>query len=840
MYKKDLPHLVISKSPSVSNYMTTQPGRGKTKIPARNNRIAHGERLKRKFESIRQEFEQVNIQREAISFTDVDGIKVEFRSKADYDLIAKSLEDIRRGIRLLNIQYCTEGEHSYTKAVIFIPSDKIQDFLTKLEDYLNTEKDKNGKPSNANLVNSIEDIKLALLDSFWNDKAELIPSDENLDWCEIWLRVDNKDDNAEVNFFNICSSLNIEYKEDQVLFFPERKVVLVKTNKEGLTTLIRHSSRIAEIRLVKETASFWLVAPPSEQADWAENLVNRLSVKDDSDVAVCVLDTGVNNGHALLSDIIKNQHCFSVKPEWAHSDTNGHGTLMCGTVTYGDLQKCLESQNEVSILHSVESVKLIRNPGSENDKDSYGKLTENGVYYAEIEAPEKKRIICLAITSDKCEDGRPSSWSGSIDKISSGMEDEDKNRRLFIISAGNIRDEESWKAYPDSNISCQIQDPAQAWNALTVGAYTEKDLIADPIFNNYTPLANKGELSPYSSTSLSWKKEWPIKPEIVMEGGNIAKETSEASFECIDDLSLLSLSHQTTRRQFDSTYATSAATAQASWMAAQIQLRYPHFWPETIRALMVHSAEWTEQLQQQFYDQTKTKKDNYKQLLRICGYGVPNINKAIHSASNNLTLISENIIQPYFKPEGSNKPKTKDMHLHEFPWPSEVLRSLPSEAKIKLKITLSYFIEPSPGNIGWKDKYRYQSHALRFAINKPLDTKEEFLKRINKLAAEEEKDDDNQQESSSQSIKWKLGPKSHTAGSIHSDTWEGYASELANCNLIAIYPVIGWWKERSHLKRWSDDTRYSLIVSLETPKTEIDLYTPVEIALKTPIQIPSN
>ena len=137
-----------------------------------------------------------------------------------------------------------------------------------------------------------------------------------------------------------------------------------------------------------------------------------------------------------------------------------------------------------------------------------------------------------------------------------------------------MTDQEEWKSYPDSNCSNAVHDPAQSWNALTVGSYTNKDLITDPKLDGYEPVAKKGELSPFSTTSLTWEKKWPVKPDIVLEGGNIA--TNNAGFETVpENLSLLSLSHKPQERQFEMIHATSAAAAQASWMASQIQAQYP-------------------------------------------------------------------------------------------------------------------------------------------------------------------------------------------------------------------------------------------------------------------------
>lgn len=169
--------------------------------------------------------------------------------------------------------------------------------------------------------------------------------------------------------------------------------------------------------------------------------------------------------------------------------------------------------------------------------------------------------------------------------------------------------------------------------------------------------------------------------------------------------------------------ATSCATAKASWFCSQIYARYPNLSPETIRGLVVHSANWNNTMRNQFWDSNKTAKDNYKILLRTFGYGVPDLNTALYSARNSLTLIAEEVITPYYR-VGSGKPKTKDMHIIELPWPQEVLLSLPPETILNLRVTLSYFIEPAPGQLAWKERYCYQSHALRFALNLPGDNKE--------------------------------------------------------------------------------------------------------------------
>lgn len=90
--------------------------------------------------------------------------------------------------------------------------------------------------------------------------------------------------------------------------------------------------------------------------------------------------------------------------------------------------------------------------------------------------------------------GRPSSWSSKLDSLAADADNGGEFPRLFVQSAGNIRDNNSWLLYPDSLSTNLIHDPGQAWNALTVGACTNK---VDTGPTDYLPIAKVGGLSPF-------------------------------------------------------------------------------------------------------------------------------------------------------------------------------------------------------------------------------------------------------------------------------------------------------------------------------------------------------
>ena len=183
-----------------------------------------------------------------------------------------------------------------------------------------------------------------------------------------------------------------------------------------------------------------------------------------------------------------------------------------------------------------------------------------------------------------------------------------------------------------------------------------------------------------------------------------------------DDLQLLTTAHDfVVRRPFTTFGDTSAAAALAARFAAIVWAKYPRLTPEAIRALMIHSAEWTPAMLARFRDAQGVV--DYRNLLRCFGYGVPNLRRLLSSLDNSLTLVAESEIQPFFREDG--RIKTREMRPHALPWPTEALTAIPNAA-VTMRVTLSYFVEPSPGARGWTPRYGYQSHGLRFAVRNPL------------------------------------------------------------------------------------------------------------------------
>lgn len=819
--RERLPHILIRDTATANRY--TRPARpitSRSNFPQRN-RQSHAEQLLDQLASIQEEESNVVSQQKAIGLDAGWGLYISFESEPEFDLKFGSLEFQRSGIELCAIK---QSERK-TMATVFVPEGKLSYFLKKISQYKdeNTPKD---NPRHKDLIEGISAIKLAALEALWTDDPELFPDADDGIWWEVWLRHSDKVD-YEAFLRQHADQMGLTVSNEAIHFL-DRTVLLVRATREQIAHSIHLLGAVAELRRAKETADFYTGMDRVQQQEWIDDALERLTPPPEDAPSVCILDTGVTEQHPLLQPAANSSDMHTYNPAWGTDDRYGHGTPMAGLAIYGDLTELLSSDEAIELTHRLESVKVTPNPDHHTDRLLYGAITRESISRVEITS-DRQRVYAMAVTAtDDRDRGKPSSWSAAIDALSSGYEDE--QQRLIILSVGNTDPQERHR-HPDSNMTDAIHDPGQAWNALTVGAFTEKVLLDTEKYPGWQPVATSGDLAPSSCTSMEWgKTAWPVKPDIVMEGGNMAISPEDGTADYIDDaLQLLSTGHQfALGKQLISFGDTSAATAQAAHMAAMVQAQYPDYWPETLRALLVHSAQWTETMKSHF--NPLNLQDHYRRLLRYCGYGTPNEEELFWSTHSALTLIAQDNIQPFFKDK--DRIKTRDINLHRIPWPADVLREL-GETPVEMRVTLSYFVEPNPGERGWANKYRYASHGLRFDVKRPLENIESFQQRINQQARDEEYNRPATPDSGS----WTLGERLRSLGSIHSDTWHGTAIELADRGHVAVYPVLGWWKERPNLQRWGRQARYALIVSIRTPDVETDIYTPVANQIGIPVEV---
>ncbi|MDG0853439.1 S8 family peptidase [Roseateles puraquae] len=641
------PHLFPQGTCSVEGYTAKPIGGGaKPTVPAKD-RQQHAGALRAQLAQVATAQQQRVAEQAEAGVQSAIGIQVEFESEQGVAMAAASLARDHRGIELMNVRH----QGAQILATVFVPQGKLSHFENLITEYVDGKTSKNGTPlDHQALVDAISALRVATFDSLWTDDVAALPdtADQAI-WWEAWLPLGGHAERTLADFRKVTGMAGLRVS-DRVLHFPERMVAQVHGTKHQFLQSPLVLNMIAELRRAKTTAEFFANLPLGEQADWQDDLLQRLVPEPTGNAYVTLLDTGVNHGHPLLAPFVADEDRHAIEPAWGPDDANGHGSELAGLALLGDLTAALAENAPLVVPHRLESVKVLRGPG-DNEGESFGAITAEAVARVEITDVERRRVFAMAVSSTDGRDrGRPSSWSAEVDRLACDYEGQGATRRLFVLSAGNTNDSAAWAAYPHSLSTSSIHDPGQAWNALTVGAYSEMTTISADA-PAYQPIACAGGLSPYTTTSATWQQGWPYKPDIVMEGGNAAIEASGFT-SSMDSLSLLTTGHEPHERLFALSWATSASTGLAAGMCARIAASYPSFWPETVRGLMVHSARWTPPMLDTYTPGGQRNQATMRQLLRHCGYGVPSLKRALYSASNSLTMIVQDLIQPYHKVDG--------------------------------------------------------------------------------------------------------------------------------------------------------------------------------------------
>ena len=745
------------------------------------------------------------------------------------------------GAALLAVQPATE--HQAERALLWMPFDAVRSFFRKLDQYATQETSK-GDPRNAELIANIVNLRLATLRELWQEGEEFPVGGEG--WWEVWLtrgRNDEPDPTAAIA--RAATELPGIRFVPPTLVFPERTIPLIRASPTSLGALLTTSVVIAELRRPRLSAEL-LDADQELQRDFARDLAARVVPADPDAPAVCLLDTGISAEHPLLRD-----NCDSVLSALQSTETSadryGHGTAMGGIALYGDLNDALSNNKRIWLRNRIESVKILRSGNNDDTPpEQYGTVTASAAAAIEVERIRRRVFAMPVTTQEPCPRGHASSWSATVDALAVGTDVETHNNgqriefldvpdltapRLIAVSAGNIwpyskEPKESPLALSDAS---PLKDPAQAWNALTVGAYTRltnwpQDPSIQDQLQGWQLLAQPGDLSPLSRTSVPYRNQ-PLKPDIVCEGGNLLIDPAGNQPDTFSSLGVPTTRSLGIDRPslLTSVHGTSPATAEAAHLAALIMERYPNLWPETVRGLLVHAARWTRTMWKNI-EEADTKRARRK-LLQRYGWGVPAEERALAGASSSVTMIVQEELQPFMR--NGNSIAYHGMRLHHLPWPTSQLQALGSE-HIRMRVTLSYFVEPNPSGLNWNNNSRYPSHQLRFDVKRPTESVTAFTGWVSNRAQQPDEEEPQLPESrDSDKRDWLVGTQERHRGSLHVDQWTGTAADVADSNVIAVRPTTGWWKENNRRDRAELTVRYALLVSLETTTVDADIYTPI-------------
>ncbi|MGC5796156.1 S8 family peptidase [Sphingomonas sp. NFX23] len=800
---------ILLRNIGVASKSFKSPDTGRSpQPPPPHDRKAHARRLKGNLSALRADLQAYADSQRRFGVPDANlGRPITLVSRVDTQLAPGKGNVDSKDKSILGVRRrWTDGAGPRVEARMFVTEAGLDRLIGQLEGYAAwRETDPGNRPANFWLFAGAEEFSPSSIEDYWNDLQENLPrASADAEW-EVWTR-----NSMERPFEAAIADAGLEV-QGTVTRFVDTNVRNVIGTRRQLMRLIEESAAVVELRGASSFVAHDMDLPPDLRRAQVMELAGRIvAAKSDSPV-VTVLDTGVNRANPLLSASLPQNRCHVARSGWDRFDSNGHGTKMAGVALFGDLAVALAGSGPVQPGIGLESVTVSApgNPAKLPARDALRKAIEI------VEVQPRRRVYCLAATAvGEAEDGRPTSTSATLDSLAFNGGD---TTRLFVAAVGNVTTSASnpyrVMHYAMNNEDHGIQSPAQALNALSVGAVTSK-------CSTTNLLAASGGLSPTSRTAQAWQVSHPRKPDIVMEGGNhFIAAGGRTSIPHVPDM-VVTTSRDVVNRPITVTGETSAATAAASRLAALTLAEYPEMRAETVRALMVNAARWTPAMIAQrngFMSAGMTLLRANEQLLKSFGWGVPDEDRLFYSAQNALTLVVEDTIRPYRR-KGSSGIRLNEMKTFRLPWPRQALDLL-AATPVELRCTLSYFVEPDPNNAARDHIELYPSHRLKFDLSRFGETDDQAEARFN--------DDLEAQGNDASEAGWDLGFRYRNRGTLHNDVWSGPAYQLRDRNLIMVAPNHGWWSERQASRPEDRIVNFSLVVSLSTPDVTADLYAEV-------------
>ncbi|MEP3479750.1 MAG: S8 family peptidase [Fuerstiella sp.] len=536
--------------------------------------------------------------------------------------------------------------------------------------------------------------------------------------------------------------------------------------------------------------------------------------------AVCVIDSGIQEGHILIEPAIdkSTSRCFLPPPE-ASTDVadyvspGGHGTRVAGAILYGER---VGRNSAYDLPFWIQNARVLDEDGCM--PMSLFPATLIGTVIEHFHnGPRKTRIFNHSINADcHCRITHMSAWAAAIDWLCYELD------VLIIQSSGNIPETSTvpsagirehlnaGRQYPTflTERSSRVANPGQSLQAITVGsvAYQHYQSTGWRSF-----ASQEAEPSSFSRSGLGiWNV---IKPEVVEFGGdylrspgtplvlNIPNEGSD----CYPELVRSTLLGPGPAYDKDD-IGTSYAAPKVTHIAAHLQRVLPDEPCLLYRALIIQSARWPEW--------TRTEGVDTNLAIRTLGFGIPDLERATTNTNYRTTLVSS----------GETGISAGECDVYQVPIP-DTMRSPGYEYNILIEVTLSYVAQPRRTR---RNLRRYLSTWLEWKSSNLGEDIDSFRAR----ALKNESADDTLARGTS--IPWALNIQSNhgtidgvgrKSGTVQKDWAIVKSSSLPENFCVAVMGHKGWSKDPD------SQAKYSMAVSFEIVDRQIEIYDAMRIAV---------
>lgn len=595
---------------------------------------------------------------------------------------------------------------------------------------------------------------------------------------------------------------------------PDYFELRIRLSGRGLKDLILNHPYIFEVAEPDE------IELPQQHARQLRDIQSRLTIMppEQDSPAVCIIDSGLQEGHLLLEPAIDKEtsHCFL--PGIASTDVadyvanGGHGTRIAGAVLYAD------NIPEVGIVETQTWIQNARvlNAACQLPTEILPPALIREVIQHYHQGKRRTRIFNHSINADApCRTKHMSAWAAEIDRLCN------EHDILVIQSIGNLRPScaspkagvaellHAGKAYPDylSEQSCRLSNPAQSLQALTVGS------VGYGIFEKeeWKSFATRpGDPSAFSRSGLGiWDS---IKPEVVEFGGDFLRtpgtipsvSAPSHAKECYPPLVRSTLHGGPAHDRDD--VGTSYAAPKVTRIAARLQAVMPEESCLLYRALIVQSARWPD------WTTNLTPEEQTALIARI-GYGVPDIERATTNSDYRTTLVTA----------GEQEIKPGGCHVYQVPIPAAIRRA-GEDYKILVEVTLSYAAEPRRTR---RTHRGYLSTWLDWMSNRKDEPLESFVSRAVR--------DEEPVIREGTSFGWTISSRANdgqiadvrrSIGTVQKDWAYIRSHALPEDFCVAVRGHKGWSKD-------PDNTaNYTLAVTFDVVGQEIAIYDPLRAAVQ--------
>jgi len=603
-----------------------------------------------------------------------------------------------------------------------------------------------------------------------------------------------------------------DIEEEDEAGIPDSFSIRLRIVGQGLKDLVLNCAYVFEVLEPDD------IETPQEVARSQAQTMQEVVLTEPAEDApsVCVIDSGIQEGHFWLSPAVDNALSLTmiqeVPPSIAdHVSPSGHGTRVAGAVLYGDT---IPTAGTVPLLCWILNARVL-DAHSSMPRYLFPPETLRRVvkHYHDRENPT--RIFNHSINADApCRTRHMSAWAAEIDRLSFEYD------ILVVQSVGNvpfdraapkpglIQQLAAGKHYPDllDEPAHRLANPAQSLQALTVGSIAR--VIYDA--NGWKTFATEpGMPSAFSRSGLGlWDS---IKPEVVEFGGEALYDTGNpprvstptGSSACYPELLRATATGGPAYSRDE--VGTSYATPMVTRIAAVLQSILPDHPCLLYRALIVQSARWpswSDALDEQ----------HRAALLRHIGYGIPDLERATSNTDYRTTFITE----------GEREIGPGDCHVYQVRVP-EVLRAAGTDYDVRVEATLSYAAEPR------RTRRRHRGYLSAW-VDWMSSRKDE---RLDAFLTRAMKQDEQLDEGSS--FGWSLGRQPHvgsipgarrTTSTVQKDWATVKSNQLPEDLCFAVRGHRGWSKDPDA------SARYVFTVTIELVGQEIEIYEPLRVAVE--------